>query len=376
MNEKKRIWLVLGVFGAVALFVWVWFNFRNEAHPLVGMKTLRSDQTGLEKRGQSPGISRDVVADVDYMGDFSAVPPDPKLLEEVRAWWQSKIVFYGQVKDEKGAPIPEAIVDLMINDASPEGISKHRMKTDVSGSFQVLNLKGKHLHIEVGKAGYYKSQESYRSFQYAGPGVNFVPNKSQPEIFRLHKKGQPAMLVALSRDIPLTGKDERININLLNLLSTKISEENVLLEVIRPQAPGSPWTYRLSVERGGLLERTDPFEFQAPEEGYQPDLVIQTKQIVDKDIYLKFANGNYARVRMGFLPGNTYLQVQSRLNPDGSRNLEYHPDYTVQVKRTHAELQLIYSDPEVRRRQREDLIKDLKNDPAYQDFKLSESQEY
>jgi hypothetical protein len=94
------------------------------------------------------------------------------------------------------------------------------------------------------------------------------------------------------------------------------------------------WRYRLSVPGGGLIERRGPFDFEAPTEGYQPNVDISVSanaekwsSDVSKSYFAKFPDGRYARVSINLYPGKrNFVVLESYLNPQpGSRNLEFDP---------------------------------------------------
>jgi hypothetical protein len=89
------------------------------------------------------------------------------------------------------------------------------------------------------------------------------------------------------------------------------------------------WKLQLSVLNGGLVETDEEFAFQAPQNGYQPSIVIDmpaTNQNwlgeIRSKYYVQLPDGKYGRIDFYLLPYNGVFKVQSAINPDGSRNLE------------------------------------------------------
>jgi hypothetical protein len=94
-----------------------------------------------------------------------------------------------------------------------------------------------------------------------------------------------------------------------------------------------PWTLEISAVGGGLVETTDEFEYFAPENGYQPQISFQTNSIaptsmpdLTKDYYLTARDGQiYGVIHLQIFSdynGQSAILVESRINPNGSRNLQ------------------------------------------------------
>jgi hypothetical protein len=92
------------------------------------------------------------------------------------------------------------------------------------------------------------------------------------------------------------------------------------------------------VPGGGLVERKEQFEFEAPVEGYQQfDQVVMLandpswKKRFKKSYFARFASGNYARIQFEFTSGGDhFFMIESYFNPRfGSRNLEFDPQKVV-----------------------------------------------
>ena len=89
------------------------------------------------------------------------------------------------------------------------------------------------------------------------------------------------------------------------------------------------WKLQLSALGGGLVETDEEFDFQAPESGYQPSIVIDmpaTNQNWQGEVrskyYIQLPDGKYGRIDFYLLPRNGVFTVQTVINPTGSRNLE------------------------------------------------------
>lgn len=276
-------------------------------------------------------ITEDTDEDAEIL---NPAPPDPKLLEEVISWWKAPIVFYGKVTDNDGHPIPNAKVNLMINDLSKEGTTEYHKTADSNGRFEVLGLRGKHLHIDITKEGYYQGRGSYRSFQYAGPGDHFTPNKDKPEIFRLYKKGQQAPLLARQKlfTFPPDGSFHSLLLFKAQRKEGTLDDADLLVSFRRDhtQPRGSQsWSLLLQVPKGGgLIESNEEFMFLAPETGYQKNVQLGagTSGDVQKQYYLRLPNNEgYARLKMTVIPDYNEtgaMDLDYAINPTLSRILE------------------------------------------------------
>ena len=106
----------------------------------------------------------------------------------------------------------------------------------------------------------------------------------------------------------------------------------------RPNAKGRyDWRCLISVPNGGLIERKDQFDFEAPTEGYKSSVEIVMSQTAEdwspqasREYFVKVADGRYARIKFKMIAGGDhFLELESFLNPSGSRNLEFDPKEVV-----------------------------------------------
>jgi hypothetical protein len=98
------------------------------------------------------------------------------------------------------------------------------------------------------------------------------------------------------------------------------------------------WKCRISVPGGGLIERKEQFDFEAPMEGYRAADEIVMPQAMEgwqkqarRDYFLKLVDNRYARISFTMRAGGDhFFTINSYLNPTpGSRNLEYDPSKAV-----------------------------------------------
>lgn len=103
------------------------------------------------------------------------------------------------------------------------------------------------------------------------------------------------------------------------------------------------WRYQLTLSGGGLVERKGRFDFEAPDEGYQPDVEVNMPAAAakwsigaERDYFAKLADGRYARFVVRFYPRRrNFVVIESHVNPiPGNRNLEFAPNTRVQPSRS------------------------------------------
>jgi hypothetical protein len=95
------------------------------------------------------------------------------------------------------------------------------------------------------------------------------------------------------------------------------------------------WNVTIAVPGGGMVERSDALNFEAPAEGYVPRPTINMpaslpqdawKSDIQRDYFVKFGSGNYGRVRLSISGDKGRSIAEVFLNPmPGSRNLEFDP---------------------------------------------------
>jgi hypothetical protein len=100
------------------------------------------------------------------------------------------------------------------------------------------------------------------------------------------------------------------------------------------------WSVHIQVPNGGLVERSDALNFQAPANGYVPEVTIempaslptdQWKSDIQRDYFVRFGSGNYGRIQLRISGDKGRSIAETFLNPNpGSRNLEFDPNKVVQ----------------------------------------------
>jgi hypothetical protein len=223
----------------------------------------------------------------------------------------------------------------------PEGSFTSNTFSDLGGFFALGGVTGAGLSVYVGKPGYYTVKTQGKdSFEYSIlPGSQpFHPDRSNPILFHLRKKGTGADLVTsqhgvfpeLEIEAPRSGSPVYVD-----LMERKLNYEGQL--IIRQTKPeyleakkATAWSFHMAIPTGGFVEENDEFPFEAPETGYQPVVEFQFNKgetnwmtSLKKNYYITFGQPQRygwltVETRMGW--GGAHLTYA--INPDGSRYLE------------------------------------------------------
>jgi hypothetical protein len=255
------------------------------------------------------------------------------------------ITFYGRVIDQNGEPVARAEVDYGTIDKFDESGSKYQGKSSEDGSFSIGGIKGAVLTVGVRKEGYYNIHgKSDAAFAY-GVGVDPTrkapPTKESPALFVLQKRGPTEPLIRVGGgqiDVPRTG--EPLNID---FATGKIGRGDLEIRawVADTNERRFDWRYQLAVSGGGLIEKANQFDFEAPSDGYRPSVDLNMPATAEKwcsdvprEYFVKLPDGKYARFSIEFYAGDrNFVVFTSYLNPAvGHRNLEFDPAKQIKVK--------------------------------------------
>ena len=256
------------------------------------------------------------------------------------------ITFHGKVIDQNDDPVPDATVNYSALDKFNAPGSQYQGKSGADGTFAITGIVGAALNIGVRKEGYYMIDgKSANTFAY-GIGPDSVrrepPTKDNPAIFVLQKMGVSDPLVHISsRTYRISRNGTPIEVD---LTTGRMSPQgNLRVEMwTADQAKDAKqhyyWRCRISVPKGGLVERKDQFDFEAPVDGYKPSDEIVMSQAAEKwqpqaqrEYFIKLNEGLYGRIQLKMIAqGNHFFRLEAYLNPSGSRNLEFDPSKVVQ----------------------------------------------
>jgi len=263
----------------------------------------------------------------------STNPVNPQIL----AAWQTPIEFYGKAVDENSNALAGAKVTFQWTEIPAEdGNRSTTTESDAEGLFSLQSQRGPSLEVWVAKEGYYAPHRGQWGFKY-GPFGNpdFSPDPQNPVIFRLRKKGQGVELITSENGIrtSLAVRVPKDNTPVRVDFFQKKASASGQLEVSQDKPPwreASEWSFRMSIQDGGLVENQDEFQFQAPDANYQPTAECHftkgdanwTTQVV-KNYYIMFGQPRkYGWLRIESNLAQETIFLTYAINPTGSRNLE------------------------------------------------------
>jgi hypothetical protein len=254
--------------------------------------------------------------------------------------WKIPIEFYGKVIDQDSNAVSGATIEFLWTDLSREGTSRHSTESDERGEFGLTGVRGKSLGVEVSKTGYYRSvQKSRSSFEYANPfEPNFhQPDRANPVVFHLRRKGKAEPLVHHYVKLPLNRDGDAVR---LDLQTGRPSATGQLeLRAWKQNGPDATtrrfdWWLTLHIPGGGLLETEEEFPFRAPEDGYVEALkhkFVASEEEgwqsgIKRQYFLAFGiPRKHARLNLRLQAQGSMCYLDLWVNPSGSRNLEYDP---------------------------------------------------
>jgi len=257
------------------------------------------------------------------------------------------IKFWGKVVDQDDNPLSGVIIKgYVMHDtvASPYGYSlgHFEIATSKDGHFEITDVSGSGLTIEsIVKEGYELSKNVKTHFGYRGYAEKFTPDQNNPVVFKMWERhgAEPLVKCYINIGIPCDGTPVLIDFLKNKKVDSggnlRITFKREPLHIQRGKDKGYDWTLLLEAIDGEILDSTEEFMYMAPEAGYKSSLQIEMLKtdpnwisILNKPFYLKLQDGKqFARVNLelytNFEPPPTSLQIESWLNPSGSRNLEY-----------------------------------------------------
>ena len=274
----------------------------------------------------------------------------PELLDSILS---NEIVFYGQVLDLEGNPIPNAEVRYSalnfqnFDKVWTSGTSKKAMFTDMDGRFAIHDVGGS-LFVNCKHPEYYgtrgHAEPSQRKFSYGfQSGDDPAWHPQNPAIFRLRKKGVCEPLYFSCDEMVNKGKSSRTRLSsgeciVIDLAKGVRGESDTSVSVsyesdkVPELREGYDWEYTLRIPGGGFIEKQENFDFIAPEKGYKEEVKIGYKK-TDEGwcdfkrcfYFVRFSNGLYGvfEIKAG-VRGNGRFRFRALVNPNpASRNLEY-----------------------------------------------------
>lgn len=321
---KKPTKIIIGIVTLflVLAFVLFWPANREESLRVQGEATSLA-KTSSVPSGVSPTIGSTTLA-----------------TNSLSALMQTPIDFYGVVLDQAGNPVPSAKISASVLDNMVRG-SPISVITDATGKFTIKS-KGRSLHIEVSKSGYYYVEKggalkpSSQGFDFGldgGRGI-YQPDAASPTVFHLRKAGNPVQLDALrgQSKVPRDGSPITISLSETSQITLTISCHTLEDDTQLPNAPYD-WRCEITSEGGGIQEAKDEHSFLAPSEGYTQLALIDMPKTLDpkqwnsrasKNYWLRFPDSTFGKIRfMMVARGDHFAVINGFRNPTpNDRNLE------------------------------------------------------
>ena len=321
--KKRKI--TFGIFFAVVIAVSIWWLTRSQ-------RATGEPPSALEQ----PTGTTNIVMPQKQQPSLEA---RQQVVSAIESALNAPITFYGKVVDQNGEPVPFARAAYGLLDKFNESGTNGHVDADANGFFTIQGVRGAAIGVNVSKPGYYQIHKvSDQYFGYGGSGDSMSkppPLPEKPAVFVLQKMGETEPLVRLEKSARLAKNGIP---TLLDLASGSVSSEgNLRIEAWTDEPERGrkfDWRCRVTVPSGGLVERRDQFDFEAPEEGYVESVEITMRRDAEqwmsqqqRDFFLKLPDGHFARINFRMIAGgNHYFILESFLNPTpGSRNLEFDP---------------------------------------------------
>lgn len=360
----KRIVLL----GAVVTVCAVFLLLRHDPDPeprveeaaeeIAPNEVVGEEETLVDESEPVDPLQAEVIAEAEAAGlneeQLQSVRSNAEKIATLARIMSHPIEFYGKVVDLEGNPVAGAEVTYSAFNRFFDNSEAQTTTSDGNGRFAINDIEGGSIYVRVAKEGYYKIEGSERSFGYAVPDDNpAADDPNNPAIFLLRKHGDAEPLIKFgerwgrSWSIPRNGNAS--GFDLIEGRQTSSNDAHVVVRAWSPEEKRGPnneripyaWRFEITVPNGGLIERSDEFDFIAPESGYTETLSFEMPADAERwndlgheqDVFAKLKDGNYARFTFRYRPSKSKagdsFKIESYTNPSGSRNLEYDPDLEV-----------------------------------------------
>jgi len=353
--KKRAIPLLLSL--CVLIIVWLLW----QARPVQSKSRIKSSaaQIGSERATQAPSQEASGTQARPDIPSAPALPvgvaaadrsSDKRYLETIAPVFQRALVFYGKVVDERNSSVAGARVRYSLMDnPSPNGVGTRGVtESDQDGRF-IIKGRGTGIYVEVSKEGYHQVPQTGKRRSASGAFRNHsslsdseipLPTEDEPAVFALHKAGEAASLVhigPLNIIVPKNGVPTDIDLTTGRIVVDGGGQ--LRFEVWTNNQDMNPnkgarydWRCKLTVSNGGLVERTESLQFEAPENGYTQTVELtqsrhseQWRDNLSKQFFVRLAGNRYARINVQVITnGDHFIVLESFLNPtQGDRNLEF-----------------------------------------------------
>ncbi len=329
---KRKHVIIVGLIALIlllALCLWHW----SLTKPGIEPKSKAPPQAAINETVKSLSVDTHAVERIEK-------EKRQQVVKKVMTVLSTPIVFYGKVIDQNGKPVSKARIGYGVLDKFNEPGSNYHNYTNEKGYFEMSGIRGAVVTVTASKEGYYYIEDkSSQSFAYGiGPDSSTKPppTKDNPAVFVLQKKGETEPLIRWEKNVLISRTGSPVEISLST--GQKVERGDIRIEAWTKdqevkRGEHHDWKCRISVPGGGLIERTDKFAFEAPSDGYKPfDEIVMSRTEerwqpqAKKEYFVKLPSHYYARLTFYMIAqGDHFFEIDSYLNPSGSRNLEYDP---------------------------------------------------
>ena len=338
MKNRSKLVGVIVVLLLLLVGWWLWTS--RQVKPLEAKTASSANTVAADSATSQPTGSNAQPASAP-----TPSPVDPKVAK-IEAIWAGQNAqaqdFYGKVIDQHGEPVVGAMALgtlLWIQGVDVgEKREQHTTQTDQNGEFQFTGFHASRLAVAVTKEGY----EMGRS-----PGVYHAPNDqnktdtSARAVFHMWKLqgAEPMVHTSIQAGLACDGTPRKFDV-----LTGRRDAGGLVVTMTRnpveiDRSKPFDWTLTLGIAEGGLIEITDPYPNEAPDGGYQSSVAINmptdTKgwtASLARSYYI-YDGKNYGRITVNIIanyqPPPTHFEIDSYVNPAGSRNLEFDPSKQV-----------------------------------------------
>jgi hypothetical protein len=256
-----------------------------------------------------------------------------------------KIDFVGRVIDQYANPVPGVRVVMecrrwgfLLSVGPNSQFPTHEALSDSLGMFTWKGTSGDMLVIKSLHKDGYLSSPTNLIFRYNldNPSRTSLEN---PALVRLWKQTGSAPNLVRQRSffgIVPDGRDHTVDL-LKNKKYEGRQDGDLVIRIKRPQTvlPKQRYDWSIEIEGvdGGLVEKTDPFGYEAPEFGYNPVFEFKAKADaagwssgLSKQFYVRSRNGIFSYLQVEVYPEyqeKSSIKIEARINPNGSRSLEF-----------------------------------------------------
>jgi len=273
--------------------------------------------------------------------------------EKVNAWnklFKKPINFWVKVIDENENPIEGATVVVKVFRDSGLGIASNQvvsLTTNNQGLAEMRKKSGAMVHARAMADGYVEYRDPNGSYDLSRKNINYttssnefniIPTSSNPTILRLRKTLPEAELVEFKSkrlDISKTGEESTITAQIADINEAITMKVKCWSEAPKPfDYSRYPWKAEIRVEGGQILNASDEYGYEAPQDGYLDMFKIDHLDPESKDwlrscsgrrgyFWIKLNSGKFAKVSLDLDTGfNHRFSFKGYLNMDGTKALD------------------------------------------------------